>query len=74
MSQLGGISGKIAIKKFQALGYFVVRKKGSHVRLSHTKSTQYKSLTIPMHKELKVGLLSQLIKDAHLTVEEFLSL
>jgi len=33
-----------------------------------------KRLTIPNHKFLKPGLLSKLIKDAGLTIEEFLDL
>lgn len=35
MGELSGISGREAIKKFQRLGYFVVRQRGSHVRLRH---------------------------------------
>lgn len=74
MTKLGGISGKKAIKKFQKLGYQVIRQKGSHTRLKNFENQKCKPLTIPLHKELKIGLLNQLIKDAELTVEEFLEL
>lgn len=74
MTKLGGISGKKAIKKFQKLGYQVVRQKGSHARLKNLENQKNKPLTILLHKELKIGLLNQLIKDAELTVEEFLDL
>lgn len=74
MTKLAGISGQAAIKKFCQLGYTVVRQKGSHVRLRHPDAKRHKHLTIPTQRELKVGLLSQLIKDAGLDVNEFLNL
>jgi len=40
-----------------------MRKEGSRVTLS-----------IPLHKELKLGLLRKLIRDAGLSVEEFVEL
>lgn len=70
---LAGISGKAAIKKFEKLGYRVVRQKGSHVRLWHTDSFR-KPLTVPLQRELKIGLISQLISDAGINKEMFLDL
>lgn len=73
MTQLAGISGKDAVKAFGKIGYVVTRQKGSHVRL---KSTLRPSdpLTIPLHKELKIGLIKALIQDAGLTEQAFLDL
>ena len=73
MGELGGISGKIAVKKFLALGYIVARQRGSHVRLADPTGRRPK-LVVPLHKELKTGLLARLIKDAQITLEEFLEL
>jgi predicted RNA binding protein YcfA (HicA-like mRNA interferase family) len=73
MSELGGISGKQAIKAFQKMGYFVARQKGSHVILKYS-GLQIPLLVVPLHKELKIGLLVSLIKDAGITVEQFLEL
>lgn len=73
MGKLGGISGREAIKKFERLGYFVIRQRGSHVRLRHPDPRRL-PLTIPAHRELSLGLLRQLIKDAGSTIEEFLDL
>lgn len=72
MTQLANISGKQAIRCFCKIGYEIVRQRGSHVRLRHPQSLSKRPLTVPLHKELKIGLLHQLIKDAGLTVEEFL--
>ncbi|MEK7649211.1 MAG: type II toxin-antitoxin system HicA family toxin [Patescibacteria group bacterium] len=75
MGILRGISGREAIKRFSKLGYVVVGQNGSHVRLRHSiNSIQHRSLTIPMKKELKIGLLHQLIQDAGSNVKDFLEL
>ena len=71
MGELGGISGKETIRRFLSLGYEVIRQRGSHVRL---RATGRKMLTIPLHKELKIGLLHQLIKDSGISLDDFLHL
>ena len=75
MPPLRGISGKEAIKKFQRLGYDITRQQGSHVRLRHAKAPHLrKPITVPLHREIKIGLLHQLISDAGSTPQEFLDL
>lgn len=73
MGRLGGYSGKEAIRRFQKIGYVVVRQKGSHVRMV-CPSRPMHPITIPLARELKIGLLCQLISDAGLSVDDFLSL
>lgn len=70
MGELAGISGKETIKRLMKFGYSVVRQRGSHVRMHATGKPP---ITIPLHKELKLGLLRQIIKDAGMSVEDFLS-
>ncbi len=48
------------------------RQVGSHLIMR--KKCLKITLSIPQHKELKPGLLRKLIKDAGLTVEEFIRL
>ena len=71
MSKLPLISGKKAIKIFTKIGYRIVRQKGSHIRLHHS---QKRPLTIPNHKVLGRGILRKLLRDAELSVEEFIKL
>ena len=71
MSKLPIVSGKETIKKLEKIGYVVVRKKGSHVRLCPSNNLKLKSITIPLHKCLKFGLLHHILKDANLSAEEF---
>ncbi|MBC8184368.1 type II toxin-antitoxin system HicA family toxin [candidate division KSB1 bacterium] len=62
-------SGTTVVRKFQRAGWTLSRKKGSHVMM--TKPDYPYTLSILQHKELGIGLLSKLIKQANLTIDEF---
>ena len=64
-------SGKDVIKALSKIGYYVRDRKGSHVHLRHPYR---KPLTVPDHPEIARGTLRAIIKEAGLTVEEFLDL
>jgi predicted RNA binding protein YcfA (HicA-like mRNA interferase family) len=68
------ISGRQAARAFERIGYEVVRQRGSHIRLRDDQNPKHLPLTIPDHRELKPGLLRQLLRDADLTIDEFLEL
>jgi predicted RNA binding protein YcfA (HicA-like mRNA interferase family) len=72
MPKLPIISGVEAIKAFSKAGWLPHRQVGSHVVLR--KEGSKITLTVPKHKELKPGLLRQLIRVSELTVEEFTEL
>jgi predicted RNA binding protein YcfA (HicA-like mRNA interferase family) len=72
LGKLGNISGKEAVKAFEKVGWQSRGQVGSHRIL--TKPGVRSNLTVPMHAELKQGLLRTLIKVADLTVDEFLAL
>lgn len=60
------MNGKELIKKCEVLGWYVDRIEGSHHIMKHT---EYKhSLSIPVHgsKDLKKGILHELMKKAGL--------
>jgi len=73
VSKLPVISGKIAIRAFEKIGYRVVRTRGSHFRLYHLDPKK-SPITIPNHKTLSRGLLRKLIRDTEITIEEFIKL
>lgn len=68
---ISAISGKKAIKVFEKIGYATISKKGSHFRLSHDGK---EFLTIPDHKTLGKGLLRRILRDADVSVKEFIKL
>jgi predicted RNA binding protein YcfA (HicA-like mRNA interferase family) len=65
-------SGAAAVKAFERSGWVWARQKGSHVTL--TKANSRVVLTIPQHEVLAPGTLRDLIRNAGLTVEEFIEL
>ena len=62
-------SGAQAVKKFRRAGWSVDRQVGSHVML--VKSDYLYTLSVPQHKELGIGPLKKLIKQANISVDEF---
>jgi len=74
MTELAGFSGKEVIKRLERFGYRTIRQRGSRVRLKHRDGMHFRPLVIPPHKELKVGLLRQILKDAGLEPSAFLDL
>ncbi|MHB2025332.1 MAG: type II toxin-antitoxin system HicA family toxin [Elusimicrobiota bacterium] len=62
-------SGADAVKKFKRAGWVAARHAGSHVMM--VKPDYLYTLSIPQHRELGIGLLRKLIKQAKLSVEEF---
>ena len=72
MATLPIVSGDEAIKAFQRGGWVVRRQVGSHVTLE--KEGEVATLSVPRHRELDRGLLRRLIRDAGLSVDEFVDL
>jgi predicted RNA binding protein YcfA (HicA-like mRNA interferase family) len=68
------VSGRQVIRVLERQGYQVVRQKGSHVRLRDESDPEHLPITVPDHKTLKPSLLRQVLRDANLTVDEFVSL
>ena len=73
MPQLPVVSGAQTVKAFERVGYKLSHQTGSHMIL-RLKTPPNRHLSIPHHKELGKGLLRGLIRDAGLTVEEFINL
>lgn len=68
MPKLPHISGVECVKAMQRLGFIEVRQRGSHLVMRRGES----GCTVPMHKEIKVGTLAGVIKQAGISTEEFL--
>lgn len=69
MPVLPAVSGRDTVRAFEALGWQVVRQRGSHIVL--TKEGSLVTLSVPDHKEIAKGTLRGLIRSAGLTVTEF---
>ncbi|MCJ8282585.1 MAG: type II toxin-antitoxin system HicA family toxin [Rivularia sp. ALOHA_DT_140] len=69
MGRLSNISGKEAVKIFEKFSYILDHQTGNHMILWHESMP---TLSVPNHKELAPGLLRSLIRQAGITVDEFL--
>jgi predicted RNA binding protein YcfA (HicA-like mRNA interferase family) len=72
MSKLPRISGRECINALAKAGFTVVRQKGSHVVIRRVEPFAQQS--VPDHKELDTGTLRAIIRQAGLTVDEFIEL
>ena len=66
---LAHISGADAIRALQKLGFTVARQKGSHVVMRRGSA----GCVVPNHRELKVGTLSSVLKQAGVSADEFMA-
>jgi predicted RNA binding protein YcfA (HicA-like mRNA interferase family) len=65
-------SGEEAIQRLEQLGFQRVRQRGSHIVLKKQTPAGEIGCVIPLHKELAIGTLRGILKQAKLTVEEFM--
>lgn len=72
MPKLKRISGEEAIKRLEKLGFQRICQRGSHVVLKKQTSKGNVGCVVPLHKELAVGTLRGILKQAKLSVEEFM--
>lgn len=74
MPKLPHLSGKEVAKALSKIGFEPVRQKGSHLILVKKFSEGERALVVPMHREVDIGTLIEIIRQAGLKREEFLKL
>ena len=72
MPKLPRISSREAVRSLERLGFEQVRQTGSHVVMKKETEEGKIGYVVPLHQELKVGTLSGILKQAQVTVEEFI--
>jgi predicted RNA binding protein YcfA (HicA-like mRNA interferase family) len=68
------VSGREVVEALQKIGYKIVHRKGSHIRMRDDANPNHLPITVPDHKSIKPRLLRQILRNANLTVDEFLTL
>ncbi len=71
-AKLPVLSGRDVVRAFAVAGWETARQRGSHIIL--VKPGSIATLSVPDHREVAKGTLRSLIRDAGLTVEEFVAL
>ncbi|GAA6757756.1 type II toxin-antitoxin system HicA family toxin [Thermus oshimai] len=68
------LSYKREVAALERAGFQQVRQKGSHIRMEKRVGGERVVVIVPAHIPIKRSTLARIIKDAHLTLEEFLDL
>jgi predicted RNA binding protein YcfA (HicA-like mRNA interferase family) len=69
MPKLPRISGPEIVRALQHLGFEVVRQRGSHIIMRRGAS----GCVVPNHREVKVGTLAGVLRQAGVSGEEFIA-
>ncbi len=72
MSKLPAISGQECVRALEKVGFYTARQKGSHIVLH--RDDPFAQVVVPDHKELDRGTLRAIIRQAGLSVDEFVNL
>ena len=72
MSRLRRVSGKEAIEALERLGFIQARQRGSHVVLRKHTAEGDVGCVVPLHKELAIGTLRGILRQAQVSIEEFI--
>ena len=74
MPKLPRISGAETIRALERLGFVQVRQRGSHVVMKRETPEGTAGCAVPLHRELAVGTLRGILRQAKVSLEEFTQL
>lgn len=72
MPKLRRMSGEETIRALERLGFKRVRQRGSHVILRKETPQGAVGCVVPLHRELAVGTLHGILRQANIRAEELL--
>jgi len=70
--KLSRVSAEEAIRSLERLGFVQIRQRGSHVTLKKKTSAGDIGCVVPLHRELAIGTLRSILRQAAVTPEEFM--
>jgi predicted RNA binding protein YcfA (HicA-like mRNA interferase family) len=74
MPRLPSVSGERLVRALKRAGFIQLRQKGSHVSLEKRIGEKTLRTVVPLHSTLAKGTLSDILKQAALTVDDLLEL
>ncbi|MBZ0302825.1 MAG: type II toxin-antitoxin system HicA family toxin [Anaerolineae bacterium] len=72
MTRLPSISGRECMRALEKVGFVAIRQKGSHVFMR--RDDPFAQTVVPDHSEIRRGTLRNILRQAGLTVDEFIAL
>ena len=73
MSKIPSLDYDKVIKALQRDGWVVVRQRGSHIRLQKHVGNETLKIIVPAHKPIKRSTLSHILKQARISLDDFLN-
>jgi len=67
-----GLAGKEVIMALGKTGFYIRRRKGSHIVLR--RDSPFAQVVVPDHKSIDTGTLGSILDGANLSVDEFIRL
>jgi predicted RNA binding protein YcfA (HicA-like mRNA interferase family) len=71
-SKLPRVSGEDTIRALKRLGFVPARQRGSHIVLKKQIQGEEIGCVVPMYNEIATGTLRSILRQAGVTVEEFI--
>jgi len=72
MTKLPQVSGRECVRALERAGFYLKRQEGSHMILR--RDNPFSQVVVPDHKELDRGTVRAILRQAGITVEEFVKL
>ncbi len=72
MPRLRRVSGAETIRALERLGFEQVRQRGSHVVLKKQTPGGEIGCVVPLHRQLAIGTLRGILRQAQITPDEFM--
>jgi len=72
MPKLRRVSGEEVVRALERLGFVQVRQRGSHVVLKRRTAEGEIGCVVPLHRELAIGTLRGILRQAEITPDEFM--
>jgi len=66
------VSGKDTIRALERLGFLQIRQQGSHIILKKQTPNGEIGCVVPLHRELALGTLKSILKQAGIDLNEFI--
>ncbi len=57
------VSGDALVRSLRRFGYEITRQTGSHIRLTSNLKGMEHHVTIPAHRQLRIGTLAEILSD-----------
>ena len=73
MSKVPVVSYQVVVNALVREGWSVIRQRGSHIRIEKRSADRSRKLVIPAHNPVKRATLANILKQAEMDVDRFIS-